>query len=490
MVRPFATLRATVAAGAAALAACTSGCGAGPSQRGLARFFRPAEIRATPARPSGEIRVRRIRAHADEDYRAQDPGWAETIAAQVRRASAVLEPEFGVRLEVDAVRPWTRTDRSADIDEALDQLMDLDQARDVDWIVGFVGPGAPAERKDEARGIAQPFGRHFVLRAMESPADRAALARWDDLTPDERTAWGREQRQHRETGVFLHEWGHTLGAVHECADKWIMTPGHTLLRSMFSPQSARLVRTGLAHRDRGDPDAMRDWAAAYRADAGSMLGAALDCSSLEKGLEEAEAALARIVRTGVREPNAPTRWSRRAVRALHAALWTSRGGTRVAADRDLSASILVAGDGAARLQVAPGGEGTPLHDLLERALQRVRFPPPPAELRDRLSTSGFRVILEKGGGERIELLTGDSGCTPPEEDRRGPDAGSVRPQRGPPRRQGSERMTDLNSSSVNRRCVSVRTLPSEAMASTIRATASSSGASSTNRVSCLLPTMA
>src|SRR5205823_11424793 len=110
-------------------------------------------------------------------------------------------------------------------------------------------------------GIAQLFGRHLVLRGMFSAAETDALNRALNLLASEyREALGRERRLHKETAVLLHEWAHTLGALHENPRESLMTPTYDVAQSSFSPEAARLVEIGL--RNRNDFAA---WGKAYKA---------------------------------------------------------------------------------------------------------------------------------------------------------------------------------------------------------------------------------
>lgn len=254
-----------------------------------ARALEPAPVRpASPAAPGGAVaRVVRVRAYAGDGFREHAMDFAERIGALVRRASAIVEADFGVRLELESVREWhVAAAADEDLAVAIGALVREDPARDVDWVVGFVGPAEPGERAYERLGQAHVFGRHFVLREMQS----SRLVGWversfDELSSERRAAMIERKRLHQETAAFLHEWGHTLGAVHECADKGIMARGYTVMASSFSPESASLVRLGLEQRDRKGKAARQEWARAYRLEIGRMSSAWWDCRVLERDLE-------------------------------------------------------------------------------------------------------------------------------------------------------------------------------------------------------------
>jgi metallopeptidase family M12-like protein len=266
-------------------------------QRTYARALTPAPVRAAATAPQPVTRVLTLRALADADYRGHALDWRERITAQVERANAVLAADFGVRLEIESIREWDHADGSHDLGDMLDALARVDAAREVDWVVGFVGP-APEDPSSDSQdvGVASLFGRHLVLRAMQSSAEAAQFDVWYDALPeDERRTLAHERRVHMEVSVLLHEWGHTLGAADECDDKWIMRKDYSLLYSSFSPESARLVRVGLEHRDGRTAEAAERWASAWRAEALRMQGAAWECANLEQGLAAGDHALTRRI---------------------------------------------------------------------------------------------------------------------------------------------------------------------------------------------------
>jgi TonB family protein len=293
MPGPSLAARALAAALAAAAASCSPYAGA---QHTYARFLTPVKVRPGAPAPQPVTQVLTLRAYADADYRAHAADWRERIAEQVGRANAILAADFGVRLELEPVREWERSSgRDAHLGATLGALRRQDDARDVDWVVGFVSPAAEdSGREHDLIGWAGLFGSHFVLRAMQTSADVARIDHWyDELEEGERQAFAKERRVHKEVATFLHEWGHTVGAVHECDSKWIMTPEYSVISGSFSSESIRLVRVGLAHRrrDGAPPKVDEPWATAWRAEAARMQGAAWECTRLEEGLARADAVL-------------------------------------------------------------------------------------------------------------------------------------------------------------------------------------------------------
>lgn len=255
-------------------------------------MMQPAPIRAPPgAQRPAEVRSFRLRAYADADYQAHAQDWELRIRDQVRRANELLEVQFGIHLEVE-VRRWDRAERGGPLEAALRQLGSVERG-DADWVVGFVGP-VPEDAWQDHLGLAGAFRTDFVLRAMLSPADLMRLEiGYDTLSEAEREAMANERRLHRETVALLHEWAHTVGAVHECDGKWIMSERYGVTESGFSPESERLVRLTLAYRGKSGAAARTAFAEAWRAEVARMQSAAWECPVLEKGLAEREALLAK-----------------------------------------------------------------------------------------------------------------------------------------------------------------------------------------------------
>lgn len=283
--------------GAAALAATlalTAGCRTtADMQRDYARTLRPADIEAPPAAPAATpaaaVRTFRVRLYADAGYQRQTLRWREKLLAQLERANRVLEPLFGVRLAAESVRAWESPEGSGNLATALASLAAVDPGGDVDWVFGFVPASESVAVADPLLGMAFQFGRHVVLRAMHSREERNAMeASLDHLSTAERDAVVRERMLHRETAVLLHEWAHTLGAFHERAPEWLMSPHYGTRGSRFSAESAALVRLGLRHRDARDAAARAEWARAYR-DAVARTDAAWDGATRDGALAAANA---------------------------------------------------------------------------------------------------------------------------------------------------------------------------------------------------------
>lgn len=235
-------------------------------QRDYARALRPAEVEAPAAAASGApaARVFRVRAYVDRDYQAQTLRWRQRVADQVSRANRVIEAQFGARLELVDVRDWPRTDRVDELRAALAELATLDAGGDVDWVIGFLSSLPVLTATHDQLGMAYYFGRHLVLRGMDSVVEaQHAQTNLDKLSAAEREDLLQRRRAHKETSVLLHEWAHTLGAFHERDPEWIMSPLYDKSQAGFSRPSAELVALGLRSRGAREAGARAAWGRAY-----------------------------------------------------------------------------------------------------------------------------------------------------------------------------------------------------------------------------------
>ena len=242
-----------------------AGCGyETPYQRQhkAAEALRPAAVTSGAAAHPEALRIFRVRAYADGDYRAQTPRWNQHLEDQLSRASAVLEAQFGVRLVLASARTWERDGASAHLEKVVDQLAALDSGDGVDWVIGFVAALDVFSAAQDQLGIARLFGRHFVLRGMFSAAEMDAIdASLNLLSSEDRARLGRDRRLHKETAIFLHEWAHTLGAIHD-RSQTVMAPAYDRSEAVFSDTSARIVGLGLDFRNA--PASREAWAKGYR----------------------------------------------------------------------------------------------------------------------------------------------------------------------------------------------------------------------------------
>jgi hypothetical protein len=225
----------------------------GQQQRSYAESLRPAEVKPAASSPGTPLRKLRVRAYADADYQRQTPRWSARIEEQIARASAVLEAQFALHLEVESVRRWDRAGGQGRLSDALAELQALDPATNLDWVVGFVSSLGAFTASQEELGIACLFCSHLIVRGMFSAAESDAIDRaLPLLSTAERESLARERRVHKEVAVFLHEWGHTLGAFHERSPQFLLSPMYDTSQSSFSEGSARIIGRGIDYRDAKD----------------------------------------------------------------------------------------------------------------------------------------------------------------------------------------------------------------------------------------------
>jgi hypothetical protein len=92
-------------------------------------------------------------------------------------------------------------------------------------------------------------GHHFVVRAMNDAAEYDAIAKnLDELDEAKRSALYKSRLQHKETAVFLHELGHTLGVPHELARETLMNGVYDSDSESYSEHASALMRLTLAQR--------------------------------------------------------------------------------------------------------------------------------------------------------------------------------------------------------------------------------------------------
>jgi predicted Zn-dependent protease len=207
----------------------------------------PATLEA-PRPRSGEPRTVKVRVHVDAGARAQ-ARWREEITDQLDYASQLLTPLCGVRLSIDAVKEWTR---AGEPHAALQALTALDRGEDVAWVIGYVTPADAASQAMSELGLAEPLGRHVVVRAWAEPEETAALARTlPDLQEAERAEVISAHRRHKQTAVLLHMLATTLGAIAETDPAWLQHPTYSPKMSSFSERNRELLALALDDRIAG-----------------------------------------------------------------------------------------------------------------------------------------------------------------------------------------------------------------------------------------------
>ena len=221
------------------------------TQQHNAAHLAPAALSGSPLNsgaPAIAAKTFHLRAHATAQYSAQTVDWQHDLKEVVTRANAVVEP-LGAHLELDAMTTFTPGVSADDMDGSLDALRKDDDGAGVDWVIGLVGglPKFTPSFHDLGRG--EVIGKYFVLRAASDLKEHDAIdTAFDELSAEDRLTLVHERRQHRAAAVFLHELGHTLGAVHETSPNDLMLPTYSKTMSGFGVAPSELLRAAIARR--------------------------------------------------------------------------------------------------------------------------------------------------------------------------------------------------------------------------------------------------
>jgi hypothetical protein len=214
------------------------------------RRAREAEgARLGPSRGAAPLsvgRVGRVRFYVAGDYRRQHPDWQRQLEDLVERANAVLGPGFGARLEVSELHAWEPSCQVAALRGCLDELAQVEPADEREWLVGVL----PAESRFTASfdelGMARHPGQHIVLRDVSDLAERAAIDRaFPAHTRAQRDDIYAHRKRHKRLAVFLHEWGHALGAMHTVAGEGLLHPSYDDRMTDYDAANAGIMHAAL-----------------------------------------------------------------------------------------------------------------------------------------------------------------------------------------------------------------------------------------------------
>jgi hypothetical protein len=261
---------------AAVLIACAGGCFYDSSWGSAKRAQTNNAAHAAPSQLSAEdeehhaihARTYRLRAYVTERFAAQEIGWDRQIRDLVDGASDVLAPALGVRIEVDTAVAWNDAGSDASLERVLEALHAKDDGQGADWVAAFVGGIPQITASFHDLGYGDVVGKHLVVRAAST--ERAEIdSAFDKLSASEREKLARSRKRHRAVAVFLHEIGHTLGAIHESDAKSLMNVGYDTSMAGFSDAALALMRVGLDHRGK---EQTKDEKRAFAADMLAALG--------------------------------------------------------------------------------------------------------------------------------------------------------------------------------------------------------------------------
>lgn len=229
-------------------------------QSAAARRLLPGAVRL---RPPGDVppvaggAPIRVRVWATRDYRVQTLHWQERIRVLVSKVSRMTSAWPGVEFEIVEQRPWDVDSANRPLDAVLRDLMVLDAGEDVDLVIGLASALQIVPESLESLGYASSPGRHLVMRSLYSVGEYTQARQvFDQLDPAERDQLLSARRAHKEVVIFLHEWAHTLGALHAWRPSLLMNPTYDQGQSGFDDGNARLIEASLRARQRG-PAAQR-----------------------------------------------------------------------------------------------------------------------------------------------------------------------------------------------------------------------------------------
>ena len=228
---------------AGALGACG---GAKLQERSAGDMSRHLPATLEAARPrDGDPRTLKVRVHVDAGARA-GARWREEITDQLDYASQLLTPLCGLRIAVEEVKEWTR---AGEPHAALGALAEHDRGEDVAWVIGYIAPGDGSTKVMSELGMAEPLGRHVVVRAWSEVQETAALARsLPDLKETDRAEVIAAHRRHKQTAVLLHMLATTLGAIAETDPAWLKHPTYSPKMNTFSERNRELLTLAIDDR--------------------------------------------------------------------------------------------------------------------------------------------------------------------------------------------------------------------------------------------------
>ena len=211
-------------------------------ERDAAKQLAPTTLDLTPSAAAGETKTIRLRLYADSDYRGLVLRWQAKARAQVERINAVVAPVFNVRFEIESLREWNRSHTGVRLEPILDELEALDPAREVDLVVAFATPLQGVAASIHQIGSSRLLARHFVLRGMDDEQEIRAFERELKLiSPEERQRLYGDRKAHKEVVMFLHEWGHVLGLLHNEDKTIIMNPAYDPAQAGFSAFERKVI---------------------------------------------------------------------------------------------------------------------------------------------------------------------------------------------------------------------------------------------------------
>lgn len=211
-----------------------------------------AEAARITSRHGGPVRIEyraRLRVYVSEGYRRTHGRWRDDVSDWTEAAAAFVGPEYGLAFESVDVRPWQADCDPESLPDCLRALAETDGGADAHWVVGLLGATPKYTNQFHDLGVARPLGRHFILRDLSDPAETTAIAKaFPTHTASRRAEILKKRRVHKRLAILLHEWGHTLGALHTRRKDGLLAPAYNGDMRAFSDANDGLIRASLEDR--------------------------------------------------------------------------------------------------------------------------------------------------------------------------------------------------------------------------------------------------
>jgi len=223
------------------------------AQKHNAEAARPSSFKA-PTESSGlgakkASRTFHIHVWATSQFASQTLDWKRDFKEMLATANDILTASADTRLEIASIESWPSPPAQDDLGTALSALQKHDAGSDVEWVVGLVGSFPKFTTSFHDLGLAQLLGKHVALRAAGDVNEHeGAEAAFNKLSADERLAVVGERKRHRSVATFVHEIGHSLGAVHDETKDGLMHPFYSKSMRSFGTDVSKALAIGAAHR--------------------------------------------------------------------------------------------------------------------------------------------------------------------------------------------------------------------------------------------------
>jgi len=214
-------------------------------QKHNAARLHPASLASPKPQAEGTRRRASVRACATRAYAAETLGWEERFDELVRNANSVLGPSVGLELRNAGTTLWQPSRGEGGLATVIDDLRACEGAES-DWVVALVQSTPKVVSDFHVLGRGAMYSPYLAIRASNDPVEIEAFTRaFPDLDEATRQKLYSDRKRHKTLSLFLHELGHTLGALHRLAKDTIMHPSYDAAERGFDEPTLALLRTGL-----------------------------------------------------------------------------------------------------------------------------------------------------------------------------------------------------------------------------------------------------